>query len=541
MGSKIIKERSLDLSGLPKKKSKIDWSKSKECKIPFIYGDEKGIFIVKDYIKEDERYFLLIEYNDKEYKIATNNFMKFKFGNIIGTYNKNYIYNVGEIIETKSGKIKILEQIQYIRNNNSAEKGYKYECLIDGNIDCTTETIIKEGGGCNVCCPRTVKVLKGYNDIATTHPYLVEYFKYIEDTYTHTYGSSDKTWIKCPDCGFEEELCINDIVLGKFSCKKCGSHYSYPNKFMLNVLEQLNVDFETEKKFDWCLYLFQGKYRQGYYDFYISSLNLIIEMDGSFHNNDNTMNGQTAKESKFIDDEKDRLAIEHGIEVIRINCDYNRIANRFKYIKQNTSKNIRLNELFDLSKIYWERVLEYCMTNLNKTICEEWNKTKDVKHIIKKFKKSRENIRNILNLGNTLNWCNYKDFNKIKSDNYYKTIELWNDGTTRIDIEKILQLSQPTISSYLTKANKYGLCKYEAELITTEIYCQETNEIYESLSDCKRKFLKEFNVELDVSCISKVCRNKLNQHKSYTFKYKSDITQEEIAQTQQQSTLTQEI
>ena len=49
------------------------------------------------------------------------------------------------------------------------------------------------------------------------------------------------------------------------------------------------------------------------------------------------MNGQTAEESKSIDDYKDEQARLHNIEVIRIDCNYNSIENRFAYIKQNLS------------------------------------------------------------------------------------------------------------------------------------------------------------------------------------------------------------
>ena len=44
------------------------------------------------------------------------------------------------------------------------------------------------------------------------------------------------------------------------------------------------------------------------------------------------MSGQTAKESKTIDNEKNRLAKQHEIEVIRIDCDYDKIESRFKFI-----------------------------------------------------------------------------------------------------------------------------------------------------------------------------------------------------------------
>ena len=47
-----------------------------------------------------------------------------------------------------------------------------------------------QGNGCPYCSNR--KVVKGFNDVATTHPYMVVYFPNIEDAHTHTYGSGDE-------------------------------------------------------------------------------------------------------------------------------------------------------------------------------------------------------------------------------------------------------------------------------------------------------------------------------------------------------------
>ena len=90
---------------------------------------------------------------------------------------------------------------------------------------------------------------------------------------------------------------------------------------MLNLLEQLNLEFETEYCPQWI--------DKSKYDFYIPSKNLIIEMDGAFHYKDNKMSGQTKEKSKKIDNRKDELANKHGLKVIRIDCNYYDISKRF--------------------------------------------------------------------------------------------------------------------------------------------------------------------------------------------------------------------
>ena len=34
------------------------------------------------------------------------------------------------------------------------------------------------------------------------------------------------------------------------TCRKCSDGISYPEKFLYSILEQLNIDFETQKIFD---------------------------------------------------------------------------------------------------------------------------------------------------------------------------------------------------------------------------------------------------------------------------------------------------
>ena len=71
-------------------------------------------------------------------------------------------------------------------------------------------------------------------------------------------------------------------------------------------------------------------------------MKLIIETDGGFHRTDNLMSGQTAEESKFIDDAKDKCAIDNGYKVIRVSDQ-----NDFKQSVLNN-----LGKIFDLNDIF---------------------------------------------------------------------------------------------------------------------------------------------------------------------------------------------
>jgi hypothetical protein len=144
-------------------------------------------------------------------------------------------------------------------------------------------------------------------------------------------------------------------------------------------------------------------------------MNLIIEMDGGWHSNDNKMSGQTAQESKIIDNYKDKLAEEHGIQVIRIDCDY-KYFDRFEYIKQNIINNIKLNQLFDLSKINWNKCHEFALNNLVKIACEYKRNNLEMSSFeIGKIMGgyNKDTITRWLKQGNGI-WCNYNPKEEMK-------------------------------------------------------------------------------------------------------------------------------
>ena len=370
-------------------------------------------------------------------------------------------YNIGDIVITKYGKLQITNKTI----GTNGEIKYSYVNL--SNIEIDEERLRIDS-----------------NFIINTHPHLVKYFKNIEDAYTHSYGSRDKVWFKCPDCGFEKEIIISNFIKYGFNCPKCGDGIKQPNKIGFNVLEQLNSDFETEKRFDWCKYEFENKLKQGVYDFYfkLNNKEYILEMDGWFHKNDNKMNGQTAQESKVIDSEKDRLALEHGIEVIRIDCDYGN-HDSFEYIKNNILNNKKLNGLFNLNVIDWYKVSEFTTNNRVKEVCELWNSgihsTKEIANI---KKLGRNTITRWLNKGKKLGWCDY-------------------------DAEE-----------EMIKSNRLNSVK-NIESNSTPIICITTGHIFKSVKECERQSLEVFGVQLFSGNISMVCSGEKESYKGYVFKH----------------------
>lgn len=101
-----------------------------------------------------------------------------------------------------------------------------------------------------------------------------------EDTYKIAPYSSKKFYFKCLNCKNDsrnkKQLC--QIIRQGFSCEFCSDGLPITEKFLTNVLEQLNINFITQlnkRQYDWC--------NNKKYDFYIPNLNMIIETHGVQH------------------------------------------------------------------------------------------------------------------------------------------------------------------------------------------------------------------------------------------------------------------
>jgi len=257
--------------------------------------------------------------------------------------------------------------------------------------------------GCPYCCSSPKKILIGFNDMWTTNPELAKLLANPEDGYKYTQYSHKKVDWKCLDCeNIIKNKNINDISTGMLSCSKCGDGISYPNKIGFNILEQLQAKFKPEYSPDWI--------KPKRYDFYFEFNNqeYILEMDGKLgHGNNNPLNGQISEESKEIDDYKEKLAKEHNIKVIRIDC----LKSNLEYIKRNIL-NSKLATIFDLSNINWLKCHEYACSSLVKKVCSLWSDNKNINDIVNIVNLHRDTVRKYLKQGAELGWCDYNANNE---------------------------------------------------------------------------------------------------------------------------------
>ena len=461
--------RSIDLTSIPKKGQFYDWMRSVGCICHIIWdGVELDFMIIDVYRKNRATYLKIISNhrNAKEvYDIDARNFAENRFHNII----KNNIYDVGDIINGK-----MLVEDVFTDDSNEGRLTYKIRCTSCGHTFKRRTDSFEKGKKLCQCCDRNHVVKKGINDIATKRPDLVKYFCNKEDAYRYSVSSNVKIKAICPICKTTKEIEISKLSSCGLSCPTCGDGVSFPNKFMRNLLNNCGIDFIAEYCPDWS----NGRK----YDFYLIKENIIIEMDGGQHFKDVDHWGgidDTIKNDEY----KTNMAIEHGIKIIRINCNYTNIRTRFEEIRRSVENS-------------------------------------DISNIID-FKNKR------------IDWA-IIEFYSSKSD-LVRACEIKNEkpNFSSRDISCIIGVHYVTIERWLELGNKFGLCVYnkEAEKIKAKkeiskksskpLLFVEKGILYRNSNECGKDLGIKTKI-INLSCSSKKPTRGLH------FKYLKDLTPEEF-------------
>ena len=346
-----------------------------------------------------------------------------------------------------------------------------FRCRTCNNEWYGTASYILSGRICPKCAKynATGYATKGANDIATERPDLVKYFLNIDDAYLYRKMSGEKVKLKCPDCGNVKEQFIYNLTQQGFSCPICSDKISYPNKFGRAFVEQLPVtNIDTEFTSDWT-----KKFRYDIY-FEYDNCKYILEMDGMWHSEDNSLSGQTAEKTKSIDLIKDNLATEHGIKIIRIDC----AKSRKNYIKESIINSV-LSSIFDLSNIDWEKCDNRAQGNTHKYICDYYNSHPDkaFAQIARDLHISRDTVSRSLRKGNEFGWC---------------------------------VLDKEQMDKNRRKANGEDKC------IPVEVYTDDMKLLYKfpSVRECCKKMKKIYDTFFSEA---QVCRSRGNLYKGFRF------------------------
>ena len=284
--------------------------------------------------------------------------------------------------------------IEIIGEYSGINKHVKIRRKSCGHENFVTPSVLFSGRGCPYCSNR--RLLVGYNDIATTDPWMIPLLADKEDAYRYISGSKKKTLFKCPDCGTIDEKQIGSVRDYGFACHYCSDGISYPNKFGRAMLKQLpveNVVYEYLPKWS------QGKKYDNYFEY--NGKQYILEMDGGFHFKDTRIS--PIERTKANDNLKNELAVANGMIMIRIDCNKPERG----YIVEHVYDSL-LSELFDLSVVDWKECEEAATTNLIKEAClyyETHKYEQTNKDIAKMFGISEATLKQYRNIGESVGWC----------------------------------------------------------------------------------------------------------------------------------------
>lgn len=222
-----------------------------------------------------------------------------------------------------------------------------------------------------------------------------------EDMYCIAPHSKKAFYIKCEKCGYKSKkrISLDRLVLRiNNGCERCSDGISICEKFIINVLTSINVDFFTQYSPKWA-----GRKR---YDFYIPSENMIIETHGLQHYEE-VMKWVNLESQQENDKYKKQLAFNNGIEkYIVIDCR----KNSLDWLKDNTFK--ELKNIFDLNDIDWQNIYLKSLRNNLVESCKMWNLGYGISRIAQEFNLTKETVSRYLKKGKELGIC---DYNKNES------------------------------------------------------------------------------------------------------------------------------
>ncbi|KOP80647.1 hypothetical protein AMS59_04545 [Lysinibacillus sp. FJAT-14745] len=373
------------------------------------------------------------------------------------------------------------------------------------------------GANCPFCNTNNPKTLRGFNDLYTTHPDIAQLLLDSDIGYQYSYGSAKKVKWKCKDCGHINPNLINEMC-EYLKCKKCSDRLSLGEKIVYNLICILNIEFYHEKILKW-----SNKKR---YDFYIPSLNAIIEVHGIQHYEQTGRKGaRTLKEEQENDKYKNELAMRNGIEhYIVIDAR----KSNFIWI-QNSILKSELSILLNISEKQFNN-LDIKANDITTKAWKLWNDGMRVMEISGFLKVSRNAIRHYLLLGNALGKCNYEvekryergKISILKLDLKCNVLEKYDSliEAKGYNPKKSLQVTTYPFDMIRSKNNDGFIWVYEKELLKSrdllEEKIREFNlnnnvcqldkdlnliKIYNSVTDASKK------TGFDYSNIIAVCKN----------------------------------
>lgn len=384
--------------------------------------------------------------------------------NVTGEKDPNTIYKIGDIIKHKNHTFEVVG-VSYQNFNHYKGKLKQPDKHINYQLYCyNCKQIIQRSSlelrldRCPACT--NMIIIEGYNDITTKAPWMIDYFQGgYDEAKQYTCNSKHKIKPICPHCHktSDKYITIERVYNDGYRCK-CSDNISFPEKFFLNFLDQLKIDYDYQV----------GKNILGWdtkdkrYDFYINNNKCIIETHGRQHY-EKVGGMYEGQYEKIIANDKLKydLAKQNGIKnYIVINC----MKSEKDWIK-NSIMNSMLPILLNFTEddIDWNECTKIASGNYCKEVCNYYNEH-DVllKDMCNKFHLNSKTIQRYLTIGNDVGWCDYVSssgtislpFIINKNDTFLCYCRNIKDFLQKRDIMQLSHINEVSIQKYLKSGKK---------------------------------------------------------------------------------------
>ena len=336
-------------------------------------------------------------------------------------------------------------EFQIIGNYNNALTPVDVKCNQCGYIISHTPNHFDKGTTkCPVCNINgdTTRTIIGVNDMWTTNPKVAQLLFNPEDGYEYRFNTQTDLDFVCPCCG-KHRMAHPNYFKNGYICTYCSDNIKYPNKLMANILDLCGIDFISE---------FHFKYSKYKYDFYIqlNNIDYLIEMDGGYGHGNIDTNYATKQEQIETDKIKDNLAIKNGYKIIRIDCNYYKVENRFNFISHNILQS-ELNNILPITANILNEADKVSQQNYLKKFVNYWNN----------------------------GICSYTELSKLF---HVGRSAIRDYGKRAIDCG-MLHVSYNDFLQQIRKASNLKLAISKG----TPVICEQTGEIFYSIAEAERK------------------------------------------------------
>lgn len=277
----------------------------------------------------------------------------------------------------------------------------EFECDVCGYHGKIRYDHYLNGIGCGACNGK--KVHKGFNDLWTTAPDIAARLNDCGQGYQLTKCSTVKPEFRCPYCDQLYHARVVDEFKRGVRCPYCRLGVSYPNRVMMTLLSELQVDFVNEASFPWS--------ERKRYDFFIKP-DIIVEMHGGQHYHGfygSTTGFPEVDEIVANDNHKKSIALNNGIsKYIVIDASESSIS----YISQSIVKS-EFADIFDISGINWAQIDQISRTRIFDDVVQRYKSGATPSEIANALHISNETVRKHLKLATEYGQISYSPHDSV--------------------------------------------------------------------------------------------------------------------------------